>query len=242
MNSRDVSPLVLRRCRPHGVDAADLVLEVLELGRGADLVRGELVERPRSAGSGGRGRRPARRCPRSRTRCSHGRTRSASRASYQQSPARTTSTSGGASSRTSRWTIATRWPLARALRAIAATAKGSMSAAVDRGRARPHRGDRAQTRAGREVEHAPAGDRLRVLAQVARDGEAAAPGERPVGECRVRVVRLDLDGMPERQDLVGEMEPDLLEARHGAQPGVSKDERASRGRRPASQAGCRPSS
>src|SRR6185312_4362622 len=87
-----------------------------------------------------------------------------------------------------------------------------------------------------------AGDRLRVLAQIARDGEAAAPGERPVGECRVRVVRLDLDGVPEWQDLISEMEADLLETRDRAQPSVSKDERARRGRRPASQAGSRPSS
>ena len=114
---------------PGRIDTADLVLEVLELRRGADLVRGELLERlgrqVAPAGVADQHLDPA-----SRARWSQGRTRSASRASYQQSPARTTSTSGGASSRTSCWRIATRWPLARALRPHAATANGSMSAAV----------------------------------------------------------------------------------------------------------------
>ena len=69
-----------------------------------------------------------------------------------------------------------------------------------------------------EVEDAPAGHDLRVLAQVAADREAAGPRERPVRQGGVRVAGLDLDGMPQRQHLVGEVEADLLEARDRPQP------------------------
>ena len=50
----------------------------------------------------------------------------------------------------------------------------------------------------------------------------------PVGERRVRIAGLHLDGMPQRQDLVGKVEPQLLEPWDGAQPRVAEDERASR--------------
>ena len=152
-----------------------------------------------------------------------------------------TSTSGGSSSRTSRPTTLSRWPLARALRAIAATAKRSMSAAVTSVAPAcmaaiahsPEPDARSNTR--RPATASGCSCRYRA------DGQATAPGEGPVGEGRVRVVRLDLDRVPERQDLVREVEPDLLEARHGPESGLSKDERAGRGRRPARQAGCRQS-
>ena len=64
-----------------------------------------------------------------------------------------------------------------------------------------------------------------MLAQVASDGEAAAPGERPVREGGVRVTSLDLDGAPDLEDLVGQLKPQLLEARDRAKAGVAEHER-----------------
>ena len=67
-----------------------------------------------------------------------------------------------------------------------------------------------------------------MLGEVARDGQAAAPGERPVGECGVRVAGLDLDGVPQRQHLVGEVQADALEPRDRPNAGVAQDEPAVR--------------
>ena len=53
----------------------------------------------------------------------------------------------------------------------------------------------------------------RVVAQVPPDGEPAAPGEGPVRERRLGIVGLDLDVMPERQHIVGQMKSDRLETR-----------------------------
>ena len=116
--------------------------------------------------------------------------------------------SGGPSSRRSRRSAVTRTPFARALRSMAATAKASMSIAGRFGRAGPHGGDGAQPGARREVDDAPARDGLRVIGEVARDRQPAAPRERPVGEGGVRIAGLDLDGVPQRQDLVTEVETD----------------------------------
>ena len=92
-----------------------------------------------------------------------------------------------------------------------------------------HRRDRAQPGAGCQVEHPPTRHGLRVLAQVPADREPARPRERPVREGRVRIVRLDLDGVPERQHLVGQVEADLLETRHGTEARVAQDEGTGRG-------------
>ena len=92
------------------------------------------------------------------------------------------------------------------------------------GRAGTHRRDRAQPGARSDIEHPPAGHSLRVLAQVPADREPARPGERPVRQGRVRIIRLDLDGMPERQDIVSQLEPDLLEPRDRSKAGVAQDE------------------
>ena len=195
------------RGRPHAVDQTDLVLEVLELGRRADIVAGELDEVV------GRQVAPARVADEDidaaiRARRNQGRTRSASPASYQQSPARTTSTSGGSSSRTSRRTTVTRQPLARALSPIAATAKR-----VDvGGRRRPTRRPawrRSRTDPSRTRDRIPSG---RLPSRGGRAGSARWPGHQtrrmPSTAGGIRVVRLDLGGVPQRQDVVGQVEAD----------------------------------
>jgi len=65
-----------------------------------------------------------------------------------------------------------------------------------------------------------------MLVQVARDREPAAPGERPVRERRFRIAGLDLERVPQGQDLMREVQPDLFEPRDGADPRVAQDERA----------------
>ena len=92
----------------------------------------------------------------------------------------------------------------------------------------PHGRDRHEAGAGPEIQDAPPGDGLRVVAQVRREGEPAAPGERPVRQGGVRVVGLDLDRVPQRQHLVGEMEPKVLDAGYRPKARVTKDERARR--------------
>ena len=92
-----------------------------------------------------------------------------------------------------------------------------------------HRGNGARPGARCQVEHPPTGGGLGVVAEVPPDREPAAPRERPVRERRVKVVRLDLDGVPERQHPVRQVEPDLLEARHAPEPRVTQDEGAGGG-------------
>jgi len=70
-------------------------------------------------------------------------------------------------------------------------------------------------RARGQVEHPPTRYDLGVLAQVPADGEPAGPRERPVGERGIRVARLYLDGMPQRQHVVSQMEFDLLKPSTG---------------------------
>jgi hypothetical protein len=60
--------------------------------------------------------------------------------------------------------------------------------------------------------------------EVSPDGEAPSPRERPVGECRIRVSRFELDGPPKRQNLIGQVEADRLQARDRTEPRVPKDE------------------
>ena len=48
------------------------------------------------------------------------------------------------------------------------------------------------------------------------------------GSARVGIAGLDLDGVPQRQDLVGEVEADPVDAGHGPEAGVTEDERAGR--------------
>ena len=63
-----------------------------------------------------------------------------------------------------------------------------------------------------------------MFAQVSSDGESAGPCECPEGQGSVRVACLELDGMPERQDFVGQVESDVLEPGNIPEPGVTKDE------------------
>jgi hypothetical protein len=63
-----------------------------------------------------------------------------------------------------------------------------------------------------------------VRLEMATDRESAGPRERPVGQGRLHVVRLDLDGTPERQDLVGQVETDALEPGDRLEVGMAKDE------------------
>ena len=65
-----------------------------------------------------------------------------------------------------------------------------------------------------------------MVAQVARDRQATAPGERPVRQGGVRVARLHLDGVPERQDLIGQVQPDLLDVGERPKACLAKDEGA----------------
>ena len=170
--------------------AARLEREVLELGRRPDLVGGQRVQvvhgqvaAARVCRAGRRSRSPG---PRRKVSI-----RSDRPASYQQSPARMTSASGGGRPAGPVATSFTRDPLARALSRIAATANGSMSTAVTGAPASiaaiAHRPDPSQ------VEHPAAGDDLGWSPQVASDREAAAPRERPVGKRGVGVAGLHLD-------------------------------------------------
>lgn len=59
--------------------------------------------------------------------------------------------------------------------------------------------------------------------EVVSDRKAATPGEGPVGERRIRVARLELEGSPEREDLIRQVEPDRPETRDGTQAGLSGD-------------------
>ena len=183
----------------------------------------------RWAGSGGRGRPTRTLIRRSRARRSHGRTRPARRASYQQSPAKMTSTSGGSSSRTSRRTTVTRRPLALAFSSIAAAAKASISAPVAS----------AAPACNAAIAHSPEPD---AMSNTRRPATASGCSRRyrPIasppahanaqyGSGRVWIVRLDLDGAPQRQHLVGKIKADLLEARNGTKVGVPQDEGAGRG-------------
>ena len=54
--------------------------------------------------------------------------------------------------------------------------------------------------------------------------EATCPGKRPVGERRLWVACLDLDGTPEREHLVREMQSDCVETGDRLEPGVAQDE------------------
>jgi len=78
----------------------------------------------------------------------------------------------------SRVSIATVTSLSGALRAIAAAAKGSISAATTAPR-RLSRGDRDDARAGTQIEHLTTGDGLGMVEQIARERLTAGPGEGP---------------------------------------------------------------
>jgi len=91
------------------------------------------------------------------------------------------------------------------------------------------RGDRAQSGAGTQVEHAAIRHGFRVLAQIPPDRESAAPREGPVRQGGIRIAGLELDGVPERQHLVSQVETDLVEAGNRSKTGVAQDEGAGRG-------------
>ena len=65
-----------------------------------------------------------------------------------------------------------------------------------------------------------------MVAEVACDGQPARPGERPVGQGGVRVATLDLDGAPERQHVIGQVQADPVEPGNRSKPGLPQDEGA----------------
>jgi hypothetical protein len=88
--------------------------------------------------------------------------------------------------------------------------------------ARPRRRHRDQARAGGEIERRATGHQRRVIEQVAGQGLAARPRERPE---RRRLLGAGLLGpLPELDRLVGLEERDLGNERNRRQPGVGVDE------------------
>ena len=96
------------------------------------------------------------------------------------------------------------------------------------GSPRLKRGQSTQAGPRGKVENAPAGHDLGMLAEVPAYGQTAGPREGPVGKGRVGIVRLELDGTPERQHFVREVESDFRETRHRTEAGVPQDEGAGR--------------
>jgi hypothetical protein len=68
-----------------------------------------------------------------------------------------------------------------------------------------------------------------MLLQVPPDREPADPGKRPVRQRGIRVPRLELDTVPERQDLVGEVEANPLEPGDRSEARMAEHEGAARG-------------
>ena len=62
-----------------------------------------------------------------------------------------------------------------------------------------------QAGAGREIEHALAGDGVRVVEHVARQRLAARPGEGPIGRRQAHGVEFFLGLLPDRHRLFGDV-------------------------------------
>ena len=164
--------------------------------------------------------------PAALTRRSHGRTRPASSALYQASPARTTSTSGGGSSRASRSETSIAGPVRPCVEGDRGCRERIDVVRLDVDRAGLGRRDRDQPGAGCEVVYPPAVDDLGMLLEVPRERLPAAPRERPVGQGRLRIAGLDLERVPDLQHVVGEMDRDARETGDRPKRGVAQDERA----------------
>src|SRR5439155_20988126 len=91
-------------------------------------------------------------------------------------------------------------------------------------RARAERRDRTEPGARGEIEDVATVDDLWVVAQVVRERQTAAPGKGPVRQGGVGIAGLDLERVPQRKHLVGEMQADVVETREGSEAGVTKDE------------------
>ncbi len=118
----------------------------------------------------------------------------------------TSQAGAGASSRSSP-VKATATPLAGAFSADRGAAEGVDVGGQRLGRAGLHGRDGDEAGAGGEVEHPLAGDDLRMVEQVARQRLAAGPGEGPERRRQADLGQRLLGQLPERGDLVGQVEP-----------------------------------
>ncbi len=68
-----------------------------------------------------------------------------------------------------------------------------------------------------------------MFSQVTPEREPSCPRKGPIGKSGVRVAGLDLDGVPQRQHIVGQVEADLVESSNGPKASVAEDKGAVRG-------------
>src|ERR1700737_1896711 len=83
------------------------------------------------------------------------------------------------------------------------------------------RSDRNEPRAGAKVEHGAAGDDFRMIEEIAGEHLPAGPGERPVGRWQGTAREGFLGCLPDRGDLGGESEVDIMRQRRGYRIGVA---------------------
>jgi hypothetical protein len=85
-------------------------------------------------------------------------------------------------------------------------------------------GDGDDAGAGGEVDHPLAGDEVRIVEDVAREGLPARPGEGPERRRQADTVQFLLGQPPDRRDLVGQVQHQLGRVRRRLQAGVLDDE------------------
>ncbi len=95
----------------------------------------------------------------------------------------------------------------------------------------PRRDDRHETAPGREVQHPPPGDFLRMLPKPSRQRKTASPRERPERDRRTIYAKRLLDGVPHGLDGICEVESNAGHPVHILQTGVPLDEPAPVGKR-----------
>ena len=229
--SRTQSHSTAIRSRPQSVDAARLAIEIFELGGRAHVVRGELHELV------------SRQVAPARVPDEHVDPLAPGALQPRQDPFRQACLVPAVAGQddidvgrllvedvVARRTI-TRKPLARALSAIAARRRDRCPRPSRR--SHPPSSPRSRTTRSRTRGRTRVGPRP---PPGARGDSARSPGRRPTRKPStaggVRVVRLDLDGVPERQHLVGKVQADLLQARDRPEARLAKDEGARRGGQP----------
>jgi hypothetical protein len=97
------------------------------------------------------------------------------------------------------------------------------------GRAGLHGRDRHQARTAGEVDHPLARDDLGIVEDVARQGLAAGPGEGPERRRQADLGQGLFGQLPDRRDLVGEVQLEFGRVGRGLKPGVLEDEGAAAG-------------
>jgi hypothetical protein len=95
----------------------------------------------------------------------------------------------------------------------------------DRRRACYGGGDGHQARPGRQIEHHPAADAVRLVEQIPGERLAAGPRERPERRGQLVLPGVPLDPLPQPERIPGQVQPDLRQQRRRGQPGVRPDER-----------------